>query len=199
MSMLSTGSTALAEIVGLLGQFLSTRQARTSQSIDEFRTWLAANRHDAIIRILEQNGRIAIGIKALLAEDRETLLKRFDQVDQGIAVIANMIGGLDAVTRTVRPQTQLSPHALQFLRDIYQSGATQVLEVDALTGRVLYTIHPEQSASIPIKYGDQAFYKDDIQQLADAGLLLVNNDGRHRVFHLTRRAGELIQSWESKF
>lgn len=191
-----SGSTAFASIVGLIGQFVSGRESRAAHSYDEFRTWLADTRHDDVIRLLEQNGATAIGIKAILAQDRATLLQRFDQLDYQLTIIASLVGGFAELAHAVRPTVQLSRAALTFLRDFDRSGRGQIMEFNVQSGRKLMAIDPQKVVQrAEIAYHDERFFEDDVRQLVDAGLLRVSHAKTgHRIFHFTRQAAELVRS-----
>lgn len=199
MSALSAGTAAFASIVGLIGQFLNERRTGTAQDYEEFKSWLAENRHEDIIRLLEQNAATVTNIKALLTQDRATLLQRFDQLDHHLAVIAQMVQGLGGIAQAIRPEVRISRHALAFLREIDRSGSSAVLEMGGMGGRKLFTMDTEKGLTGVIRYGDERFFEDDVHQLITAELLRLAHDKQgNRILHLTRQAVALVESSGTK-
>lgn len=69
-----------ATIVGLAADFVSQRRAEEDASLEEFKAWLADQRHSDIVRLLESNTATSVGIKALLHESHSEILSRLEQL-----------------------------------------------------------------------------------------------------------------------
>lgn len=189
---------ALISIVSLLADFANERRADAAQTYEEFRSWLSDNRHDEIIKLLEQNAKSVTSIKLLLSSDRQALLDRLERIDRSLAIVAGGIAGFAELAAAVRPSAKLSPDALNFLRDIERSGSGRVLE-----GRLLPAALPEfvpldtyTRSNVQIKYtGDIRFYEGDIAVLLETELLrLTHNDSGRRIFIMTRQAADLVRA-----
>lgn len=193
MDLLSTRTTGFATVVGLIGQFLDGRRDRATQDYEQFKAWLAENRHEEIIKLLEQNVATTVGIKALLTRDRAFLTECLVRLDRNLAAIASDMQGFAAVAEAMRPEARLSADALSFLRDFDRSGAPQVIEFNAANGRFLVPVGGISGAKI--EHGDPRFFEDDVRQLLEAGLLrLGQGPNGTRAFFLTRQASALVRS-----
>jgi hypothetical protein len=189
---LSVGSTALASIVGLIGQFLDQRRASETQTLDDFKAWLAENRHGEVIRLLELNANTAVSIKALLMLNRTEIQEQLGNLDRNLALIATSMSQFVGLARAVRPEVTISQHALNFLREFDASGAGMLLEI-TLDSRPVF-IAMDAPGNQQIDYGDPRFLEDDLRQLVEARLLRTsfNSQGK-RIFHLTREASSLAK------
>jgi hypothetical protein len=67
-------------IVSLLADFVSQRRAENDASLEEFKTWLADQRHTEIIKLLDSNTERTIGIKALLHQSHSEIISRLEQL-----------------------------------------------------------------------------------------------------------------------
>lgn len=186
--------TSFVAIVQLIAEFMNQQRAGTTQSYEEFTAWLADNRHDELLRLLEQNATTSTSIKALLSQNRATVLERFDRLDRILATIARNTEGFRELAAAVRPEARLSEHAIDFLRAFERSGSGEIMEFVVTTGRMLL---PTEGGP-QIDYGDWRFFEDDMLTLVEAGLLRLkyNPDGK-RVFILTRQALDFLGSLRS--
>lgn len=193
MDVLSTGTTGFATVVGLIGQFVDGRRNAATQDYEQFKAWLAENRHEEIIQLLEQNATTVVSIKALLAQDRAFLIEYLLRLDRNLAALASMVQGFAEVAEAIRPEARLSEDALSFLRDFDRSGASEVIELIAQTGRFLRSFGG--TSTVNLEFGNSRFFEDDLRQLLELGLLRLG-EGPHgtRVFLLTRRASALVRS-----
>ena len=70
--------TGFATIVSLAAEFVSQRRAKGDASIEEFKEWLALQRHAEAIKLLESNAATTVGVKALLHESHSQIISRLD-------------------------------------------------------------------------------------------------------------------------
>lgn len=80
-----TVTASFATIVSLTADFISQRRAADDATLDEFKAWLADQRHDEVISFLESNVATTVGIKALLHESHAEILERLGQLELQIA------------------------------------------------------------------------------------------------------------------
>ena len=71
---------SFATIAALVADFASQRRAENDATLEEFKAWLADQRHADIIKLLESNTAMSVGIKALLHESHSEILARIEQL-----------------------------------------------------------------------------------------------------------------------
>lgn len=91
-------------IVALAADFVSQRRAEEDASLEEFKAWLANQRHSDIIKLLESNTATSVGIKALLHESHSETLSRLEQL----------------MLQTARPSDRLDQPKSQFKADVVE-------------------------------------------------------------------------------
>ncbi|MPZ46467.1 MAG: hypothetical protein GEV05_24395 [Betaproteobacteria bacterium] len=188
-----TTATLFATIVSLIADFRSQSADDKQSTYEEFEAWLRESRHDDIVEMLRQNRSTAIGIKALLHQDRETLRQRFDQLDRSIAALASGMEGFSDLAQAIRPEARIAPQAIEFLRQFDASGANKVLQVDLpLDDRVMFTYLGRNGE---IGFEDKRFIVDDVLSLVEMGLLRLEHNGSGgRIFCLTRNAADFVRA-----
>ncbi|CAD0313377.1 hypothetical protein [Xanthomonas hortorum] len=74
-------ASGLATIVSLASDFVAQRKSSRDADIEEFKSWLATQRHDDVIALLESNQMTASSTKAFLRESHQNLMKRLDDLN----------------------------------------------------------------------------------------------------------------------
>jgi hypothetical protein len=185
-----------ATIIQLIGQFKGERGAESTKTYDEFRAWLADNRHEDIIKLLEQNSNTLIGIKLALSEDRQVLIEMLKDLDRKMAILAAATITLTPLAQALHPDVTISPEALNFLQSFEQSGSGRALEFSNLQiGREIMTLDGPPTSRKILAPSDWRFFEDDIATMCDLRLLSVDYDesGKRR-FHLSRKGAGLGQA-----
>lgn len=72
--------TGFATIVSLAADFVSQRRAEDDASLEEFKDWLANQKHADIIKLLDSNTATTVGIKALLHESHSEIVSRLEEL-----------------------------------------------------------------------------------------------------------------------
>jgi hypothetical protein len=184
-------ATAFATIVSLLADFTGHRKQRTDRDYADFVAWLSENRHEEVVRLLNQNASTVTSIKSLLKQDRSTLLRRFDDLDRTLASLATAIGDIKPLAVAVRPGSELSEQGLRILEEFDASGAGKGIEVVTLSDRSLLLT---DGGDGQIQFTDERFVDDDLNSLVESGLLRLERNSRGgRVFVFTRYASEYIR------
>jgi hypothetical protein len=94
------------------------------------------------------------------------------------------------LARSVRPDLALSEEALNFLRSFDQSGASSLLELHVMQGRMLVPMDGDSGA---FEFKDLRYFEDDIGTLINAGLLRSSyNSKGQRILTITRQASNLV-------
>lgn len=187
---LLTSATTFGTVVSLLSDYVSQRNARSDDEYKEFTDWLNANNHDEIIILLEKNLNTAIGIKALLKEDKNTLLTRFDQLDSMLASLASAVSGFSVLSESLRPKAQLSRQAISVLRQLCDSGGSKFMPMN---GSDFNALAITDGGGGFIEVEEYRFIEDDINTLVSLGLLnRSRNTNGKPLFGITRSAVALL-------
>jgi hypothetical protein len=184
-------ATLFATVVSLLADYTSQRSDRSADEYKSFVAWLSANNHIDVISLLERNLSTAIGIKALLNEDREILLRRFDQLDSMLASLASATSEFSVLSESLRPAAKISDQAMSILRQFDQSGGSKFMSLNGLDFSALVLL---DGAGGNIVVTEQRFVEDDLDSLVSLGLLSRSRNSSNRiVFGITRGAVALLR------
>jgi len=192
MEPLST-TTALASIIGLIGQFKSGRDSAKSQSFDEFMQWLAESNHAELKSMIEANHGTTISIKAILHQSQEALSESLSRIDNALAAITTTLAGFGELSKSIRPNAVLSEQAIGLLRQIDEAQASKVLLVEFLdTGSELLLL---DGSGEGIEIPEPRFLEADMKALTDARLLIPGrNSSGKPMWTFTREAAAFVAS-----
>jgi len=185
--------TAFATIVSLLADFVAHRSANEGKSFDEFMAWLSEQRHDEIRSLLELNTNTTIGIKALLGENQKEILDRLNSLDRQMAGFAAGFDSYRSLAQAAHPTAGLSPQAISLLEQFYDSGASEILEIQVDSSTALLFVDGPTSGNLQVS--DPRFIQDDLTTLVEAGLLSLGHNGKgQRMYSFKRTAARLVES-----
>lgn len=187
-----TAATTFSTIVALVAEFRSQRHDDTADKFEEFASWLAENRHEEVLSLLQQNVNTTLSIKGLLAINRKVLEQKLDLLDRTLASLASTLDGFSQLASAVRPEARLSEQAISIIKQFKAAGASRALEL-----KMLSSPHPElhfiDGSQGPISFPEPQFFEDDLRSLVDVGLLRLDfNPSGDRVFLFTRMASALV-------
>ncbi|MDG2539221.1 hypothetical protein P5Y53_16210 [Dyella jiangningensis] len=94
-----TLTSSFATIVSLIAEFNSQRRTAGDADMDEFKAWLADQRHHEIISLLESNATTTVWIKARLQESQESLsdiLQRLREIELKVSERSDPAGHVPA-------------------------------------------------------------------------------------------------------
>lgn len=187
-----SSATLFGTVVSLLSDYVSQRHSRSDDEYKQFVAWLSEKNHSDIIGMLEKNLNTAIGIKALLNEDRQVLLQRFDKLDSMLASIASTMAGFSILSEALRPAEKISEQALSVLRQLDQSGGSKFISLNGTDFSALAIV---DGGGGSIVVTDYRFIEDDIKTLVSLGLLNPSKNSCGRpLFGITRNAAALLAS-----
>lgn len=187
---LLTSATTFGTVVSLLSDYVSQRNARSDDEYKEFTDWLNANNHGEVIILLEKNLNAAVGIKALLKEDKNTLLTRFDQLDSMLASLASAVSEFSVLSESLRPKAQLSRQALSVLRQLCDSSGSKFMPMNGSDFNALAITDGGGGFIVVEEY---RFIEDDLKTLVSLGLLTRSrNPNGKPLFGITRSAVALL-------
>ena len=182
-----------ATIVSLMADFVAHREASEGKDFDSFMAWLAEQRHDEVITLLNSNATTTVSVKAILNESRETILDRLSSLDETLATIASGIDQYRNIAQAAYPTSALSPQAISILEQFYDSGATAILETKYYAGTIVLAVI-DGPGNGQIEYTDSRFIQDDLEALVGLGLLTLDFNGQgQRMFKFKRTAAAFVE------
>lgn len=191
MDPLSTTS-ALASIIGLIGQFKSGRDSAKSQDFDEFMQWLAESNHAELKSLIEANHGTTISIKAILHQSQEALSESLSRIDNALAAITTALAGFGELSKSIRPDSGLSEQAVWILRQMEEKQASKVLLHQRHSGALLL---PLDGTGGSITIPEPRFLEDDMNALTSARLLIPGrNSSGKPIWTFTREAAAFVAS-----
>ena len=179
--------TGFVTIVGLLADYVSERRNDHATSGQDFEAWLAANRHEEILRIIQQNQTTSLSIKALLNEGNDAIVAKLQRLDETLASVATGFESFKGIAAAVTSEN-LPEQALSVLTQCTATEASRFLRVRALDGLTLVL-----PGAANIKYTQPQFIEDDLATLVKLGLLRFEAGDRGiDSFWITRAAANLV-------
>jgi hypothetical protein len=186
-----TGAAAFANIVQLLGQFVTSRDATRNATYDEYIGWLQTNRHQELADAIVENHVAIEAVRKLLNSQHEELLTCVRGLEQTIGAFAASSAALVILANALQVESVLSEQGRSILRQIEAAQASKFLGCEHLNG-IDYVLLDGSRGEICVS--EERFIEDDLQTLVDLGLLrLGSNRKGDRLFRLTR-AGSSIGS-----
>jgi len=184
-------ATAFSTIVGLIASFKSENRAQANDEYNDFLEWLGEKRHDEIISLLNINTKASISIKALLNQDRATLLDKLEAIDKMLATISSQIGGFSELAHAIKPGFELSDQAMEILRQMENGQSSAFLKVTFLSGETVMQAFDGRTGEI--NYNEPRFLEDDLNTLVATGMLMKShNKNGDSVYRITRQASKLV-------
>jgi hypothetical protein len=183
-----------ATLASLLADFNASRRDGRAATIEEFQSWLAAQRHDQVLGVLMQSQSTLISLKVLLATDRNVLAQKLEALDQHLTLIASQTEGLKALAQAVRPTYQLSDQAISILEQLVRGGVTSFARSGNLMGPELHALNGRGDVRLALQ--EPNYLVGDIETLCELGLVrFVDTNGNHDpVYQLDRAAAPFLKS-----
>ncbi len=176
---------SMAAIVGLLSNFKSERRATSDDEYKEFVEWLDNKRHKKLIEEINSNHLLGLGIKSLLNDNHEVVVRKLSALDDSLVTLASQIDGFKDIASAISRNNELSDQAVSILKQLVDSGGRAILEMKMRGFSIFQVI----GASGGIEYDEPRFLDDDLKQLCKLELLIPStNKDNQRVFTLTRFA-----------
>jgi len=187
---LLTSGTTFASIVGLLCNFKSEKRALSDNEYQEFVSWLDANRHKRLLEEITSNHLLGLGIKSLLNQNHDDVLKKLADLDDTLLVLSSSISGFKEISHALAPNIELSEQAISILSQLRSSGSESLIELNGFSSPQFMFSHTTGN----IKFTEKVFIEDDLSELVKRDLLLLNiNSSGGRVYKFTRLAERLLK------
>jgi hypothetical protein len=184
-----TAATTFATIVGLLSNFKSERNSSSDNEHQEFIEWLDNKRHKSLIDEINSNHLLSLGIKSLLNQNHEIVIKKLKDLDETLLVLSSSIGGFKEISTALAPNIELSEQAISILEQLNSSGGSSFLECKSSCDTEFLLMDTQGS----IKIKEARFIDDDLNTLLRLDLLLLDYGSKgSRIFKLTRLAVKLL-------
>jgi hypothetical protein len=192
----ASASAAFATVVGLIGQFKSSKDGAKSQDFNEFMTFLIENGHSEIRSLIEASHTTTIGIKAVLGQHASQVNEALLKIDTALAAFASTLDGFADIGSGLRPETVLSSQALDILRQFENAKASTALERKHRGHTLLYMLDGNSGY---IAADEVQFLEDDLMRLTELGLLRPDsNQSGERLFRYTRAASSLVKASQNQ-
>lgn len=181
---------SLASIVGLMADFASSRGQEDVLEIREFLEWLGTHGHKDLKGLIERNHATTISIKASLAEGKDELLQQLSKIEGLLGALTVGHGPLEELAVSLRPDSVVSSQGAEILLAYEQLQAGKALELHTFDGAHLLFL--DGSGNGVYQPSDPRFLEADLKELVELRLLSISHNGKgRRVFHLTRRGGDV--------
>ncbi|WP_434928110.1 hypothetical protein ACRWQN_03890 [Shewanella sp. HL-SH8] len=185
-----TAATTFATIVGLLSNFKSERKASSDNEYQEFVSWLDSKRHKSLMEEITSNHLLGLGIKSLLNQNHEVVLKKLASLDETLLVLSSSIGGFKEISNALAPNVELSEQAISIISQLNSTGGSSFTENKGY-GLPSFIFMDTQGS---IEITEQRFIEDDLAQLVNLDLLILDYSSHgNRVFRITRMAVKLLE------
>ena len=184
---------AFASILGLLGQFQTSRGSKDQAGFNELLQWLVDNNHKEIKSLIEGNTQTTVGIKALLKQSHGVLVQKLDALDAALSSFGSLIPGFSDISGGLYLEAyQISMQAKEILSQFEASGASKIFELHDSNGVELMYFDGNESV---ISISDNRFIEDDLKTLVDLGLLRHDRTKKgENIYIFTRVASDLVKS-----
>lgn len=183
-------ATTFATIVGLLSNFKSERESSSEDEYKEFVSWLDEKRHKSLLNEITSNNLLALGIKSLLNQHHDVVLKKLSDLDETLLVLSSSINGFKEISNALAPNIELSKQSISIIAQLDKSGGSSFLEHRHESNVQLILLDSDGD----IKIEEPRFIEDDLTQMVNLKLLLLDyNSTGQRKFRLTRMAVKLLE------
>ncbi|WGK60506.1 hypothetical protein QAO71_10415 [Halopseudomonas sp. SMJS2] len=187
-----TGASALASIVGLIGQFKSGRDAARSEDFSEFMQWLIESNQSELKSMIEANQTTTISIKAILNQNQSKLESSLAQIGEALATFTSTIDGFSGLSKSLLPGAVLSDQAIHILTkfEAAQAGAALIVESISDDPHLLFL-----DANGGVAISEPRFLQNDLDTLVSLGLLTQGRNSSGKIiFNFTRAASRFVTS-----
>lgn len=194
MPLLET-SAALASVVGLIGQFVSGRDAAKSHDFNSFMQWLAESNHSELKALIESNHTTNIGVKAILSKNMESLRDSLERIDAALAAFTSAIDGFAQLGEGLRPNRGLSEQALSILRQLEAAQASAFLVFPAGQSEPGEETMVFDGSVESLEIPEARFLSSDLGSLVSVGALIAGRNSQGTpMYTVTRVGAELVKS-----
>jgi hypothetical protein len=183
-------ATTFASIVGLIGQFRAERSGSEKAKFEEFELWLENNHRQDVLAALLGNTSAIEGIKEVMQEDNDVILKRLEGLDAAFTAFATNVRGFAQIAEGLNPNAVLSVQAVSILKQFELGGSSKILESGTFGGPSYMFLDGDSG---DLKFEEEQFLEDDLLTLVDLGLLRPDfNSKGGKMFRYTRVASQLL-------
>ncbi|MAD26424.1 MAG: hypothetical protein CMK75_00115 [Pseudomonadales bacterium] len=187
-----TAASALASIVGLIGQFQAGRDGSKRHDFESFMLWLTETNHSDLKSTIESNHATSISIKAILNQNQSKLESSLAQIGEALATFTSTLEGFSGLSKSLLPDAILSDQAIRILTEFEAAQAGMALAENSLDGEA-YLLFLDADGGIAIS--EPRFLQSDLDTLLSLGLL---SEGRNSqgsvIFNFTRAAHRYVAS-----
>lgn len=184
-----TAATTFATIVGLLCNYKQENQGQKDADHRLFIDWLILHKHNELADQITQQRGLTEEIDRLLREDHGEVMGALQDISKQIAQLSSSIGPLHNLARMVAPTSVLSDQAISLIRQLVESGGSEIGYIPTLDQLIIQII-----GGGGLEISEPRFLEDDLDTLVSLGLLSPRQ-GSHgtRFYRITRACVALIE------
>lgn len=189
-------SVGIAQIIGLVVEFLQERREQTKATIDEYKEWLRRKEHGQVLDALERNQGLVDALADLLAEGQAEIRDRLQRIDNVLSQVVKHVQGWERIARAINCRGELSEQSLDVLRQFNARGASRLIEAGSIRSgekEYMFADGDRKTGDNLLRVSESRFIEADLATLVDLGLLLLDyTPQRHSSrFTITRAGAEL--------
>jgi hypothetical protein len=181
-------STTFATVVQLLGMYKQEHKDAKDLDHQKFMEWLAYHHHEDIKNLISSTAAIQSQVNQLLHQDHAVIMARLNEISGMLATLLSRVDGFKGLAKAINPSAELSDQPISILRQLLNSDSNHFFLVELGN---CYTL--PLNAGGYIEQSEPRFLTDDLEKLAELGLLLPGySENGKRIFKLTRAAAKYI-------
>jgi hypothetical protein len=161
-------------LVGLIGQYKSSRDGASGKDFNEFLTWLIQSGQTDLKSMIEANLGTTVSIKALLNTQRSDFLERLERIESALAAYAGSIEGFAPLAENSKPSSLLSTQAQDFLRFYETSESGALLEIQTLQATEFHSLDSVGGWAAD----EPRFMEDDLNLLINLSLVTLTRNSK---------------------
>lgn len=187
----------LATIVGLLSDFVAEGRARDADAWEQFRLELDSKRHKRLIDELDSNTELSTTIKNMLQSNNDELNQTLEAINNSLAELVSA-SGLNEIAEVFSPNHYLSAGAIGIIVTMERMQSKSITESKTMSG-TKYRVNGGRGGAFRLEKENERYADDDFNSLLKLGLLREDYTQRgNKLFHMTRNASALAQSYMNK-
>ena len=186
-------ATGFGLILSLLSFYLRSKDKREAAEAQEFYDWLIEHKFQDVKDCITRNYILMSEVENLLKENQDTLLQRFDGVDEKLMRILHTVEGFEKIAETIAPETCLSKRQQQLLSVMVHSEATEFYRLAVCPPWLGFKTNGKKTIS-PDEI-DTKFLEVNLAKLCEKGFLMWNGKN---TYYLTEDGQDYIDNLDKK-
>ncbi len=110
--------TGFVTIVGLLGQWKATTDARDSKDLDQYIDWLRRKEHGQLVHLILHNEQLSKSLRGLIEDQHVNVMAKLENLEHVLSGIAMHLEGFQPLAGALGVQSVLSDQSISILRQM---------------------------------------------------------------------------------